>query len=200
VKVLRFRRLTAICAIVAFGVIVSSASAGRLSSSSQTHRVTWARMDFTGGFGTVECEVTLQGTMHARTGTKTANSLIGFVTTASVSSPCRRGGATILRETLPWHLTYDGFVGRLPNIELLIVLLIGVSFRIREPTFGVQCLLRSTTERPIRVAATREVGGRVTRLAPSGTIPCGSFSASVGATSGTWTDLPRLNALVIRLI
>jgi hypothetical protein len=129
--------LAVVGATVLLGALVSSASAGRLSNSSTTLRATWARMDFTGGFGTVECEVTLEGSLHSRTIAKVARALIGNITAASVSSPCRRGGATILRETLPWHVTYNSFAGTLPNITNILTDVVGASFRIREPTFGV---------------------------------------------------------------
>jgi len=179
----------------------ATASARNISVSERDFEENFIPLNFSGGFGTVECEIILLGEFHVRTFPKVLKSLLGWVDHVTVTTPCRRGEATALRETLPWHLTYLGFVGRLPLIENLTVLLTGVSFRIREPTFGVQCLARSTTESPIRVTATRNTAtGAVTRLAPTGTIPCGSFSGSVSATSGTWTDLPRLNALTITLI
>lgn len=185
---------------IALSTGFATASARNISVSERRFEENFIPLIFSGGFSTVECEIILLGELHARTFPKVLHTLIGWVNHVTVER-CSRGSATALSETMPWHLTYEGFIGNLPIIQNLIVLLIGASFRIREPTFGVECLARSTTERPIRVTATRNTAtGAVTRLAPSGTIPCGSFSGSVSATSGTWTDLPGLNALIITLI
>jgi len=67
--------LAVVGATVLLGALVTSASAGRLSISSKNARVTWARINFAGGFGTVECEVVLEGTYHSFTITKTEGSL-----------------------------------------------------------------------------------------------------------------------------
>jgi len=182
-RLLRLSSLATNCAIITLGVVVSAASAGRLSSSSTTIRATWARYDYTGGFGTVECEVTLEGSMHARTMTKTAGALSGFITAASVSSPCRRGSSTILSETLPWHVTYKGFSGTLPNITSVVTDITGGGFRIREPTFGIGCLTRTTAERPSTGTFNLGAGGIVTSITVSGTIPCGEFTGRLSGTT-----------------
>jgi len=86
--------------------------------------------------------MTLAGTFHSNTISKTMNSLIGYITSASLGT-CSGGRATILRETLPWHIVYSGFTGTLPNIRSVNMDIIGLSMAVE--TEGVACLLRTTT-------------------------------------------------------
>jgi hypothetical protein len=178
-------------AIVAVGgaavllvALVGTASAGRLSTSSLSVKATWARLSYSGGFGTLECEVVVEGSFHARTIAKVAGALSGFITSASITR-CARGGATVLRETLPWHVQYASFAGTLPNITSIGARVIGLAFRIREPTFGITCLSRSTTEAPGTITFSREAGGATTTAVAGGTIPCESFSGTLGGTSSS---------------
>ena len=168
-------------ATVLLSALVSSASARNLSSSSLTKTILWRRGDFSGGFGTIECEVLLSGRYHTRTITKTTNSLIGYITEASILR-CIRAGATMNRETLPWHLTYQGFGGTLPNITTAIVNLSGASWNIREPTFGATCRVNNATS----VGTVTIAGGAVTRADISGTNRCGAFS---GTLAGSETNV-----------
>ncbi len=174
--------LTAVCAAAALAVLVSFASARNLSITSQTIKDTWSRLDFSGGFGTVECAMTVEGSLHATTLAKVAEALVGYVTSAISSSPCNRGGMTILRETLPWHITYVQFFGTLPNVDGISYGYITLSARFREPTFGIECLARSTREAPSIARFNREAGGRITGVTMSGTIPCGSVSGTISGT------------------
>jgi len=113
----------------------SAASAGRLSLSGNRSRATWTRMDVSGGFGTVECEVVMESSVHAATINKTVGSLVGYTTAANVTR-CARGGMTFFRESLPWHERFSGFEGTLPNITGATNTVTGVSFQIREPTLA----------------------------------------------------------------
>ena len=115
--------------------LVATASAAWLSSSELALIAGWERMDIAGGFGTVECTLVLENVLHRSIFTKTVNSLIGYVQYANISS-CRRGSATVLRETLPWHIRYRSFTGILPRLTSLSLLVTGIAFRIREPIFG----------------------------------------------------------------
>jgi len=133
--------LAVVAAAVLLGAFVSSTSARNFSASEQTHTTLWRRMDFAGGFGTVECEVKLSGSFHTQTSTKTVNSLIGYITEGTVLR-CARGGATINQSSLPWNRRYRGFTGPLPFITRLQETITGVELRIREPTFGVVCTVR----------------------------------------------------------
>jgi hypothetical protein len=178
--------LAVVGATVLLGAFVSSASAGRLSASDTRLRASWTRMDFRGGFGTVECEVVLEGDQHSRTITKVAGLLMGYLTAANVTR-CARGGATVLRETLPWHVQYREFGGTLPAITTVVTTVVGSSFKIREPTFGVTCLARATASSPTTGTYNRETGtGRLDSVTVGGSIPCGSFT---GALSGTSSSL-----------
>jgi hypothetical protein len=133
-------------ATVLLGALASSASAGRLEISTQAIRSQWRSLQFNAPFGTFTCQVTLEGTLHSRSMVKTIGSLIGYITRARFG-PCTTGSATILTETLPWHVRYSGFTGILPEINSLIVHVIGYAFRIREPG-GLTCLARSTAAQP----------------------------------------------------
>jgi len=151
--------LAALGASVLLGALVSSASARNLEISNQRIRSTWSSVRFVGGFGEPDCHVTLEGSLHSRTMAKVIGSLIGFITSAILSN-CVNGTATILRETLPWHVRYSGFQGALPNITSLIVHVIGAGFRIRE-TFGITCLALTSAAEPGTGTFHRSTASRV---------------------------------------
>lgn len=172
-------------AAVLLGALAASASARMFLFSHQTLRGTWASMRFSGGFGTTDCPVTIEGSLHSRTVAKVAGSLVGYVTRAIIGS-CRTGSATILTASLPWHITYGGFTGALPNITGGNAGVINASFSIREPVFGISCLARTTAATPIR--GDWEINARVLEsIALSGSIPtsCGIN----GTISGTTTSI-----------
>jgi len=167
--------LAVVGATVLLGALVTSASANRLENSSQTFKATWTRMNFRGGFGTVECEVSLAGSFHSRSITKTVQ-LIGYITAATVIR-CARGGATINQTSLPWHLEYRSFVGTLPNITGITMRVIGAEWNIREPTFGAICTARREASETSGTEA--DSSGVVTSASMSGVSPCGSFSGTL---------------------
>jgi hypothetical protein len=138
--------LAAMGATVLLGALVSSASARNFSVSEQHIRSSFSRVDFHFPEITTTCHVTLEGSLHTRTIAKTLGSLIGYITSA-ILGPCANGTATILRETLPWHVRYSGFSGTLPAITSVTVHVIGAAWRIRE-SGGIACLARSTTGEP----------------------------------------------------
>ena len=166
---------------------VSSASAGRLSFSATSASATWTTMTFSGGIGTVQCEVILNGTLHSRTMNKIRLSLMGYITAGNVTR-CARGGATILRETLPWHVRYESFGGTLPNISGVRTLVVGLPFRIREPTFGIECLARSTPEEPMVLQYNLDAGRQITTATVGGTVRCGGFTETFSGTSSTISE------------
>lgn len=150
--------ITALVATAALAALVGSASAGRLSSSSQTLRVTWSSLELTGFAANVRCEVTLEGSLHSTTIAKVARSLIGYITGVAVKRPCTGGTAwasngievnEVLRgtfpQTLPWHITYEGFEGTLPDITGGRLLLSGATFTIRATFLGITVLCSYTT-------------------------------------------------------
>ena len=168
-------------ATVLLGALVSSASARALSYSSQNFRATWNRMNFSGGIGTVECEVLLQGSLHSRSNAKLVGTLIGYISEGTVIR-CSRGGATLLAASLPWHRRYRGFVGTLPNISSVSETVTGAEWTLREPTFGVTCTIRR--ESFVGILTLTLTGGAVHRADISGTFPCSGFTIAMsGATT-----------------
>ena len=123
--------LTSLAATAMLAMAVSNASAGRLSIDTKENRIVWSRLTLnnTAGFRAVLCQVTLEGSFHSNTIQKTPRALIGYISRAQVNT-CTNGNATIDQESLPWHLTYEGFTGTLPRIETLRILLVRASFLI----------------------------------------------------------------------
>jgi hypothetical protein len=175
-------------ATVLLAALVGTASAGRLSTTELRLRATWTRLSYATGGGTAECEVAVEGAFHERTIAKTRGRLSGLITAAAITR-CARGGVTVLRETLPWHVQYDSFTGTLPNISAIRANIIGLSFRLREPVFGIECLARSTTESPGTLTFNRETAtGTTISATAGGTLPCGSFSGGLSGTTSTLVD------------
>jgi hypothetical protein len=165
--------LAAVGATALLGALVSTASARNLSISNQTLRSQFREVNFRLPIFTTRCQVTLEGSLHTRTIAKVQGALIGYITTARLG-PCAAGSATILTETLPWHVRYLAFSGPLPNITDLVINVIGAAFRVREP-LGVNCLSRSTAEEPSIGTFVRDpaAGGVLTTAEIGGTIRTG---------------------------
>jgi len=179
--------LAVVGATVLLGALVSSASARNLRVSSRSNRASWTRMDFAGGFGTIECEVVLEGTYHETTSVKSVGSLLGYITAANVTR-CARGSATVNRESLPWHRRYSAFTGRLPLITGLVETVIGAEFRLRDPATNVTCNVRRETSSTIGTYTLS--AGAVSRADVSGTSVCrGNFIQIEGELSGGTTNV-----------
>jgi hypothetical protein len=100
---------------------IGTASARNLSITNQNFRATFNNLEFIiEEISTTTCRVTLEGSLHARTIPKTAGTLIGYITRV-ITGQCNPNVVTIQNETLPWHVRYIGFSGRLPDITLIIV-------------------------------------------------------------------------------
>ncbi|MGN6189050.1 MAG: hypothetical protein ACTHOE_09135 [Conexibacter sp.] len=194
--------LSAVAATVLLALLASTASAARLESSSQTLRTAFTSLRFRETFGsTTDCAVTLEGSLHSRTIQKVAGTLVGYITNAALGA-CAAGTATILTETLPWHLRYLAFSGTLPNITRIIFNLIGFAFRFRFPT-GSNCLARSTPEEPLIPTFERSVTTReLTGAELGGTIrtSCLNISASFTSSRNTPTVLNGTARLTVVLI
>jgi len=188
--------LAVVGATVLLGALVASASARNFETSSQTTTGLWRRMDFAGGFGTVECEVKLSGSFHSRTSTKTANSLLGYITEGTVLR-CARGGATINQASFPWHRRYRGFTGTLPSITGTQETVIGAEWRIREPLFGATCTVSAATSSTIGTYTVS--GGTVTNAAVSGESSCSGIAGRLSG-SETNTENGAGARITIRLI
>lgn len=202
--------LAAVIATAMLAAAVGSASAGRFSVSNQNFRVTWARLELTNTVteNSVRCPLTLEGSFHSATIRKVARALLGYISRASVANTsCTGGNATVNQESLPWHLTYEGFIGALPNITGLRLLLIKGSFIIS--TGGNTCRVTGTLENPSSAIANL-TSGTITSLRadesrrfPMVNGPGGLFCGlAVGIWSGTGgvTLLGATTNITIRLI
>src|SRR4029077_3157461 len=100
------------------------------------------------GTHTVRCPVTLEGSLHSRTIPKIVRVLlIGAVSTVRIKNEsCTGGTASVLR--LPWHMTYEGFRGTLPNITSVLLLLARFQFGLMVEIFGTRrtCLYGTSTD------------------------------------------------------
>lgn len=191
--------LAGILAVVALSACVSSASAGRLSFSSREWTATWNSIVVTGGFGAVTCPaLTLAGTFHSSTITKTSGSLIGYVTDARSPGGACSGtisGTTVLREQLPWHVRYRSFAGTLPNITSIAMNIVGFGYRVRESIFGIICLFRSTEAAPLVITWNRGESGAVTSTTMNETL-----RSDCEGTSAAFSGRGSLSATTITLI
>jgi hypothetical protein len=168
-------------ATVLLGALVSTASANRLRNSATTTRATFASAEFSGGFGTTRCSLTLEGSLHSATITKTPEALIGYITRASVG-PCPSGSATVNTSSLPWHVRYESFTGTLPNITTFKTKVFGAEWSIRE-TFGITCTVSRTAENTTGTYAL--TSGVITRVDLGGSIltSCGTRGTLSGSGS-----------------
>jgi len=165
---------------------VGVAAATRLELDERRFNAKWSSLKFKGPFGETHanCPITLEGSFHSNTIAKTVGALIGHISRAT-SGTCIEGSTTILQESLPWHITYAGFSGTLPDITLIMINLVGASFQVP------LCLSTTTTARPARgnIELIRERGGllKATNLVadPTFTIPCGIATGRFEGTATT---------------
>jgi hypothetical protein len=156
---------TALTSALLLAAFVSSASAARLARSEGNARITYSPLSFVPSFGsTVRCPITLAGSYHSRTVTKTAGSLIGYVNAVTVGA-CESGRARANTESLPWHIQYSSFAGTLPNITSTTESIVRASFEIQGEVFGLRVTCRYTTP-GIAAISTREARGVITEVRP----------------------------------
>lgn len=137
--------------LLAFAASVSAAESFDVISNRISAR--WSSLTFEAAGLRVVCPVTLDGSFSGASFAATARTRVASITRATVGT-CSEGRAVVLSETLPWSLQYSSFGGTLPNITSLTFRLVGAS--LRGTAGGLECLLRSSEERPINVVATRE--------------------------------------------
>jgi hypothetical protein len=154
--------LTALTSAFVLAAAVGTSSARNLSISDQGFRAVWTSLSFTplGGIIRAVCNATLSGSFHYRTLAKT-RSLVGYVTEAAITRPCRPDEAWILNgterlpegattaNTLPWHVVYDSFRGTLPVISGVRVAIIGFQIRVTSRAGSMNCLYSSTATSPM---------------------------------------------------
>jgi hypothetical protein len=178
--------LTALAAALLLANAISTASAGRLSTSNQQFRIAWLGLEFRTAV-TISCTATLEGSFHNRSIIKRERTLIGFITRAIVNRAACVGGTLSTfngteryngitpANTLPWHVTYESFAGALPNISSIRLLLARARFGIEtEEFFTGFCALQvgedGTNGRAadnISADATRDATGNITTLTPT---------------------------------
>ncbi len=150
-----------LAAVVALGFAVTNANARRLQISALGFRIVWTPVRFSSGEASVSCNATLSGSFNSSSIAKITNLRIGNVTRASLSS-CTGGSATLLGETLPWPISFEAFIGRLPEIVGVTILFRGHRITI-SPTGFPRCL--ANTEEPSALGTMNlETGGTVTGL------------------------------------
>jgi hypothetical protein len=148
---------------------------------------------------TYRCRLTLEGSFHSRSIAKIAESLIGYVNSATLGE-CPINDTRVLRETLPWHIRYRSFAGTLPSIVEFTTVIVGFAMSIREP-FGVRCLGRSTATEPVFFRWTREAGGRWREAGLSGSITTANCPFVPRLTMGGTTRVPQaIQSTVLTLI
>jgi len=163
--------LASVGATVLLGAFVASASADAFESTSQRIRGVFTAVEFHLPSATARCALTIEGTLHSRSVSKTAR-LLGYITRADLGA-CATGAATVLTSTLPWHVKYAGFSGVLPEISSIITRVIGASLRVKE-SGGIECLVRSSEVEPVTTNFHRNTATRVLETAEiRGTIRTG---------------------------
>jgi hypothetical protein len=125
---------------------VNTASARRLEVTEQRWDTIWPSLEVSSAGTAIRCPLTLLGSFHSKITSKVSGELIGYVNIAEMASnACTGGRARVLRETLPWHVRYDSFVGALPSISSIRNQLVGANFLIE--AFGFASCLYTTTAR-----------------------------------------------------
>jgi len=184
--------VTALMAAMLLASALSTASARNLEITSATNfRTTWSRLEFQSSLVTVRCQVTLEGSFHSRTIPKIARLLIGSITRINVKEESCSGGTARPDRPPPWHLTYEGFTGRLPNIEKIRLLMQRFQFAII--AFGVTCRYGTSTDN-VTGDAVLNAGGEVTNIVPTATrnianlLEGGGLCPAAGTLVGAGTD------------
>lgn len=196
-----------LAAAALLGMAVSTASARNIElvNWERGFRISWSELRFEVTGRNVECPVTLEGSFARHTFAKVRGTRIGSIGNLAVGT-CFRNLMTVLRETLPWELTYDSFAGTLPDITSMTWDFVRMALRFNIE--GVECLATTRTEQPARGIAT-VASGRVTgfRLDETATIETfmGFFCSFPGpahfaGTANSVTVRGGTEAISVRLI
>jgi hypothetical protein len=192
---MRTKSAATVCAALATALMAlgtTTAGARSLSLSNQNIRITFNDLEFRASEIRNDCHVTLEGSFHTRTFAKVAEALVGYLTRV-MTGQCTQG-VTLLAETMPWHVRYQGFAGTLPNITTVIAKIFGASFRVSI------CLASAD----IRLEAIRDVTTQalIGIEVPLQTIPtsiCGNGSLRSNA-NGSPSVLGSNSAIIVTLI
>jgi hypothetical protein len=158
--------LAAVGAALVLATAVGSASAGRLSISNKGIRIVSSGIEFIFEEGEalgIACPITLEGSFHSATIRKVPAALIGHITRATTSTrTCGGGTITTLQTSLPWHVRYRGFTGRLPRLSGMTLGFINAGFLIGSLAYN--CLYLSTEANPLVGELFIEPNGLITSL------------------------------------
>jgi hypothetical protein len=124
------------------------------------------------------CRVTLAGQFHSQQIVKRSLSLVGTITSASIGELVCSGSpaasVVLLTETLPWHVRYDSFEGRLPAIQAIKLSIVGaaVVFDLVAMSKLYWCLFRTTESTPLSTTVSVDnVRGQFTPMNVAASIP-----------------------------
>ena len=165
--------LAALIAALGLTAVAASASANSLEFNDNGFLFRWEptnRLLFNAFGFSAQCEWRMKGSFHSTQIAKTAGNLIGRVTESRIRQSCEGNRGFILNahmgesapNTLPWHLKYRAFGGRLPTITSITLEVVGLSVLI-ETALG-NCLYRTTVEEPFAFIGTIEAGGDFTAI------------------------------------
>lgn len=160
-------------------------------------RATWSNLEVSEMFGViVKCQLTLEGSFHARTHVKVVGTLIGYVNRAAMACPVM--GWRLLTETLPWHVRYRLFAGALPNIASWWTSIVGFALGIRTG-FGMSCLGRSPATEPFHLTYNRAGGGGLIEGVASGSFPveCGAGGSNTASFAGRTASIQATTLTLI---
>lgn len=201
--------LKAACVVALMLLLPAVGAADQLSLSEEQFKLRFSSVDLIPSAGSVlRCPVTLAGSFHETVIEKVDGSLIGHVDEAVIrggsgAGECTGGTATFLTGSLPWHVTYEGFTGELPNIESVRLSLYGFAFEIIN-SLGINCLARTTVENPLAAELTLSGSGQATAIsfdeansipAPGGDLLCAHFGVEF-APSGSGSVEDRRGGLL----
>jgi hypothetical protein len=145
--------------------VTGAASARSFSFSNGNFRAVWTSVEFRVGGSNIRCPITLEGSFHSRTISKVEKALIGYITRASVAAlSCTGGRTTVHSESLPWHITYSGFTGRLPEITTIHLLVQNARFQLEFS--GLRCTGTVDTVHQIRGEVLITAEGQVENVRP----------------------------------
>ncbi len=108
---------------------------------------------FSGGAAQVTCGVTLHGSLHEQID-KRGDMLAGYVTSGASDGCTSNVGAAPDVDLLfpaPWHISYRGFTGELPDINTLLLLVEDAEFLLEIPFDGaggipIECLFSGNVD------------------------------------------------------
>jgi hypothetical protein len=192
----------------------TTASARNLSLSNSNFRATYSPIELETGGGTpISCLVTMEGSFHSTTIVKSIGALIGYITRSSLARPCTgfgeawiyngtEGGLTGNVNSLPWHVTYEGFTGTLPAIGRLKLLAHGLRIAV-QAVFGV-CLSIYGPNKNYNKSINVKAGGTFGEVSPDETQVIEQESGNCGAVSfrarGSVTVLGSSTPITVTLI